>query len=677
MKKGIKGKWTAGTLCTVLASSTVIVPSVLAKDIRTDSVIVTATRHQQRVEDVTPSTEIITAQDVEAVAADTIADALQYSTSVYFYQDMQRSTPSIRGFDGKHTLILIDGKRYAGPQSKFDDPTRFTSGNIERIEIVRGPMSSLYGSEAMGGVINIITKKAKKTHVDAGLKYGIYGHGDGETNLSFNVQFADSEREDFFKKVSFSLSGQQLWQDNLVISDGTTLLPDDDTGALTGNLGIDLTESFKLEVEAGYNKTDKEHILSTTGMLANSDNVYSSYDFSGGLHYTSEMLNAMVRLYTSHYEKDYEKRYTEGRMAGTISGSGTDFEEGVRDTSVLEGKIDSLFTTPVGDHFVTLGGEYRKEEHESVRIASGNPCGTVTRDGVTQNVGCYDPDSSAVYVQDEWMIGEHFVFVPSLRYDDHEGFDSEWSPKAGVVYKVTKEVRVKANYGHSFRAPGPGELFMDYYGMGGQYHIIGNENLDPEISDSFDFAIEGSGKNWFGRIGYFYNDVDDLIQTVFQRMGGDSMTYQYQNIDKAKLQGLEIEGNWQATEELRLGFGYTYLDAKDNTTDERLTEKPKHLVNFKLDYDYKPWDLLFNLRTKYMGDYGYVVGGRGQAEQFKNDSEFVTSIKLTKGITENLDFYVGVDDLFDNYASYHGVNVNDGVLERPGAFYYGGVKVQF
>jgi len=677
MRKGYKKKWMAEMLCAVVSLSAVVVAAAQAEDIRTDSVIVTATRHQQKVEDVTPSTEIISAQDVEAVAADTIEDALKYSTSVYFYQNMQRSTPSIRGFDGKHTLILIDGKRYAGPQSKFDDPTRFTSGNIERIEIVRGPMSSLYGSEAMGGVINIITKKAKKTNVDVGVKYGIYSHGDEAANISFNAQFADSERDDFLKKVSFSLSGMQLWQNNMVISDGTTLLPEDNTGSLTGNLGVDLTESFKLEFEAGYNKTDKKHILSTMRTLANSDNEYSSYDFSGGLYYKSELLNAMVRLYNSHYEKDYEKRYIEGRMAGSISGRGTDFDEGTRDTRVIEGKIDSLFTTPVGDHFVTLGGEYRQEDHESVRISSGNPCGKATRDGVTQDVGCYDPDSNAVYVQDEWMLGDSFVFVPSLRYDDHEGFDSEWSPKAGIVYKMTKELRIKANYGHSFRAPGPDELFLDYYGMGGQYHIVGNENLDPEISDSFDFALESSGKNWFGRIGYFYNNVDDLIHTVFQRGGRQTMTFQYQNIDKAILQGIEIEGNWQATEELRLGLGYTYLDAKDDTTDERLTEKPKHLVNFKLDYDYKPWDLLFNLRTRYMGDYGYIVGGRGRPEQFKNDSEFVTSIKLTKGLTDNFDVYIGVDDLFDNYASYYEATADDGILERPGAFYYTGVKMQF
>lgn len=669
-------KYAAWVVSCGVLSAVVCGGDVSAEDIRTQAVTVTATRHQQKVEDVTPSTEIVSKQDIEAVAADTVEDALEYSTSVYFYQNMMRSTPSIRGFDGKHTLILIDGKRYAGPQGKFDDPTRFTAGNIERIEVVRGPMSSLYGSEAMGGVINIITKKANEIHFDAGLKYGNYSHGDGKTNLTFNMQLADSERDDFWRKVSFSLSGQQLWQDNMLVGNGTTLLPKNDTGSLTGDLDIALTDQFNLEFDGGYHKTDKDSILSTMGMPADSSNEYSSYDFSGGLRYKNDRLNGMVRAYTSHYEKDYEKRYTEGRLSGTISARGTDFDEGTRDTNVIEANLDSLFTTPVGDHFVTLGVEFRKEEYDSARIAD-KPCGTITRDGVTQELGCYDQDSSAVYLQDEWMIGELFSFVPSIRYDDHEGFDAEWSPKAGIVFKFNEHWRTKANYGHSFRVPGVGELFRDYYGMGGMYHIIGNQDLEPETSDSFDVALESSGNTWFGRIGYFYNNVDDLIHTVFQGRQGEALTYKYQNIDKAILQGIELEGSWQVAEGLRLGFNYTYLDAEDDTTGERLTGKPRHLATGKLDYTYLPWDLTFNLRVRYMGDYGYIVGGRGMPEQFKNDSEFISSLKLTKGINDYLDLYVGADNIFDNYEAYYGTSANDGVLESPGAFYYAGIKVRY
>lgn len=648
-----------------------------AQDLQIGDVTVTASRQQQKVEDVTPSTEIVTERDIEAISADTVEDALKYSTSVYFYQHMMRSTPSIRGFDGKHTLILIDGKRYASPQGKYDDPTRFLSENIERIEIVRGPMSALYGSEAMGGVINIITKKAKETHFDVGTKYGHYSHGKDKIDTFFDIQIADPSRKDFLGKLFFSLSGQKIWQDDLILGNGTTLLPDDDTSSLTGDLDIIFNDHFRLEFDGGYHETDKEHVLLTRGTLANSTNEYNSWDFSGALYYKSTIINAMFRGYTSHYEKDYIKRYREGKFKGQISAHGRDFEEGERKTHVLEAKFDRYFITPIGDHFFTIGGEYRKEEHESVRITSGDPCGTVSREGVTLDLGCYDPNIGSFYLQDEIVLGKRFSLVPAIRFDKYENFDSEWSPRIGLMFKLNDMFRIKANYGHAFRAPGPGELFKDYYGMGGRYHIVGNQNLEPETSNSFDIAFETSSKKWFGRFGFFYNDVDGLIHTTFKGKQDGTIVYQYENIDSATIKGLELEGALQIMTGLRLGINFTYLDADDDSTGERLTGKPRYMTNLKLDYTYLPWDLTFNFRLRYMGDYGYKVGGRGNPEEFKNDSECITSIKVTKGITKNIDIYAGADNIFDKYKAYYGSTADDGILQEPGTFFYGGIKLHY
>jgi len=666
-------RWTAAFLACAGLIPVAGAGDVCAEDIQAESITVTATRHQEKVEDVSPSTEIVTREDIEAVSADTLEDAIRYSTSVYFYQDMMRSTPSIRGFEGKHTLILIDGKRYAGPEGKFDDPIRFTAGNIERIEVVRGPMSSLYGSEAMGGVINIITKRPEKNHLDADLRYGAYSHGDGAGSASFDIQLADPKREDLLRRVSLSLSGEKVVQDDMLLSDGTSLLSEDDTDSLTGNLEIRLNDGFRLEFDGGYNETDKEHHLFLREWLSRSVNEYASHDYSTGLFYEGERLNGMLRAYASHYEKDYEKRYTQGPRDGRIS----DFDEGERDTRVIEGKLDGLLSTPVGGHFVTLGGEYREEEYESVRISGGSPCGTVTRDGMTQMLGCYEPDSTAFYLQDEWMMGKRLTLVPAMRYDDFDNFGTEWSPKLGGIYRFHDLFRLKANYGHSFRAPGSGELFQDWYGMGGRYHIVGNPDLDPETSDAYDVALEGSGKTWFARIGYFYNDVDDLIDTQFAGTEGPPgprqvQVYTYENIEKAVLQGFEVESSWQATKQLRLGLDYTYLDAEDDTTGRRLAGRPRHFAHAKLDYVYEPFDLTLNLRMRYLADYGYEL-----ADGMRNDSEFVTTVKLTKGINKYLDLYVGIDDLFDNYETYFEESSDDGVLERPGAFYYAGIKMQY
>lgn len=648
-----------------------------AEDVGVEGVTVTATRNLQKVEDVTPPTEIVTREDIEAVSANTLENALRYSTSVYFYSDMLRSTPSIRGFEGKHTLILIDGKRYAGPEGRFDDPVRFTSGNIERIEVVRGPMSSLYGSESMGGVINVITKRPEKTGFETDVRYGAYSHGDGAGNASFNLQLADPDRTDLLKRVSLSVFGQKVAQDDMLLSDGTSLLSKDDTDSLNGSLGIRLHHRFRLVLDGGYNETDKEHHLYAMQWLARSANEYTSHDYSAGLFYEDGRLNGMLRAYASHYEKDYVKRYTEGPNDGRIATRGSDFDEYVRDTRVFEGKMSGFLDSPLGSHILTFGGEYREEEHESARINAASPCGTISREGVTQRLGCYEPEVLSFYLQDEWSLADRLTIVPAVRYDDYEGFGTEWSPKAGAIFRFSEIFRLKANYGHSFSAPEAGELYRDWYGMGGRYHIVGNPHLDPETSDAFDVAIEGSGKTWFGRIGYFYNKMDDMIDATFlrtERTGGSRMVsvYGYENVDKAVLQGMEWESSWQVTNSLRLGLDYTYLDGEDDTTGRRLAGRPRHLAHGKLDYVYQPFDLTLNLRFRYLADYGYEIN-----DGMRNDSEFVTTIKLTKSINKYLDLYVGVDDLFDNYETYFGDSVDDGVLERPGAYYYLGVRMSY
>ena len=664
----LKGKFIFGVVMLILTLSA-WTASIQAEDVEIKDVTVTATRHEQLVEDVSAPVEIVDRKDIEAVSADNVEDSLRHSTSVYFYRHMLRSTPSIRGFEGKHTLILIDGRRYAGPQGKYDDPLRLTAGNIERIEIVRGPMSSLYGSEAMGGVINIITKKAERTTFEMDAKYGKYSHGDEKYDLSFNLNLADPEREDFFRKVRFNISGQRVDQDDLRRGDGSTLLPNLTTDTLTTGLEIDFTDSVTLELDGALSDTENDHILQSRGGLAKNENDYSSWDFAGKLAYSGKSFNAMVRGYYSHYNKDYEKH---NRRSGMLM----DFEDGTRETSVIEAKADGGFSSLFGEHYVTAGGEYRNEDYESVRIA-GSRCGSVRREGQSKSLGCYDTDITSFYLQDEWQPFDFITLIPGFRYDHHDQFGSEWSPKVGLVINVLENLRLKANYGHAYRAPGPGELFMDFYGMGGRYHIIGNPDLDPETSDSFDAGLEFSSSFLYLRAGYFYNDVDDLIDTQFAGREGRGYRYEYVNINKAVLQGVELDAEARLHKYLDIGLNYTYLDARDDTTDDRLAGRPRHLANIKVDFDYLPWDLGLYLRAHYVADYGYEVGGGGTSLELRNDSSFTVDLKLTKGIGSWGEVYAGINDLFDNEEMYWGDREDDGILERPGSYYYAGIKLKF
>jgi outer membrane receptor for ferrienterochelin and colicins len=150
-----------------------------------EQTIVTATRTEIEVKEVPMSVEVVTREEIDALDADNVMDILRFSTGISFYRDKNYRTPMIRGFEGRHSLVLINGRRIAS-RSSGGDPFWFSTNNIERIEIVRGPASSLYGSDALGGVINIITKRPKKgLTLDFSTKYGSYADESDTTPANF------------------------------------------------------------------------------------------------------------------------------------------------------------------------------------------------------------------------------------------------------------------------------------------------------------------------------------------------------------------------------------------------------------------------------------------------------------------------------------------------------------
>ena len=642
------------------------------------TVTVTATRVEQKVTEVSPMVEVVEREEIEAVSADNLEEALKYSTSVYFYQHMLRPTPSIRGFEGKHVLILINGRRYAGPQGKYDDPIRYLAGNIERIEIVRGPMSALYGSEAMGGVINIITKKPVKTEYIFDIKGGKYSHGGYERSGYFNLLWADPKRSDWLSKLDVSLAGNFYKLDPLKRPDQTTLLPDTEVKSLSLSLGYKLMENWRLEFEGSVSETRKEHFLISRRKLHSSKNEYPSWDLGLAFKFDRPDRKFMPRGYTSHYEKHYRKRVVN-------TGKLTDLDEGQRKTHFIEFQGTQLISDFLGAHLLTAGGEVRREEHRSVRIGR-NICGTTSDDGLSKPIGCYEQDVFSFYLQNEWQLTDWFTFIPAIRLDAYEGQKAEWSPKVGTIFRlmpISSNLRLKFNYGQGFRVPGPGELFMDYYGMGGRYHLVDNPDLKPEKSDTYEGALEWTGSTLFARFACFYSDIKDLIDTVFVGFEKNNiLRYETRNINEATIKGFEVETEWLPfagwivlLENLKLGINYTYLDAIDETNKERLAGRPRHLAHFKIDYTYLPWDLTINLRARYIGDYGFW-GGTRDNPVFKTDNEFTISMRIAKGIYEKGEIYFGIDDITDEFF-YNGKDGREGVLERPGSFYYAGLKIKF
>jgi outer membrane receptor for ferrienterochelin and colicins len=223
-------------------------------------------------------------------------------------------------------------------------------------------------------------------------------------------------------------------------------------------------------------------------------------------------------------------------------------------------------------------------------------------------------------------------------------------------------MRLKLNYGHSYVAPSAPQLYKDWYGMGGKYHIIGNKDLKPELSDSYEIALEGEKGRFNGRIAYFYNDVTDLIDSVYSHDEGPKTKVSiYQNIGKAEIQGVELEAGFRITDDLTFKAAYSYLDAMDKDTDERLEQRAKNKIIAKLYYTNPRYDFDVNLWGEHTMDY---------LEDEKNYDFTLLNLNVKKRLSKRIDIYVGVDNLLDEKEE----DLHDKLL---GTMVYAGVNLSF
>jgi len=616
-------------------------------------VVITATKTEMELEDVPSSVTVITKEEIEAKGAERLSDILDFAPGVYqsTYMGREKSVVSVRGFRSDHSLILIDGRRLTGEGSHAYEIDRITLENVERIEIVRGPVSSLYGTDALGGVINLITKKPDKLSFIFTPEFGVYEGGKG-------MQRAYSMRLDGGKigNLSFSLSGSLLNRSAIFRADLSNPQGDAEHKNLALRIAYDLTKETRITADASYTKEDSvDNTVSGTNVSKGIDD-NERYNISLEIAHKSPALDYLLRAYTSVYSKDFESRVYQTNIL-------QNFTEADRQTSVIEGRLSKeLFT----NHLFTMGGEYRHESFKGTRVRTGKGLFTVTREGVTLTGSEAKINYWAWYIQDEWQALEKLLIIPAVRYDDSDKFENEITPKIGFTYKVLPNLRFKANYGHGFKTPNPGHLYLDHRHFGPRYRVLGNPDIKSEKSKSYEATIEGEVGIFSGRVAYFYNDVKDLIDTVIVTCPPDTGTgwrcYQYMNISKAEIQGIELEAGAKLTEQLGIKASYSYLDAKDKNLNQRLENRPKNKVIAKGAYQNKSFGLKANIWWE------YINGLLWQRTPSIEKDYGLWYVNVSKEITKNMEFYAGVDNIF---------NKKDNDIPIIGSYYHAGLKMKF
>lgn len=544
--------------------------------IRLDPVSVTATRSEHSAAEAPASVTVITPKEIEAKGATDLLEAVRSTPGISLLgqQVGGRKTVSIRGTDNRHTLVLVDGRRVSSTDDVIGH-SDFQYGwvpmsQVERIEVVRGPMSALYGSEAMGGVINIITKKAGKVWSGQGTVRGdvnVDRGGDGR-------QFAVSAGGPLGETFSLGFSAEDFREAAVPLPENQSLTELEGRQRRGGT------------VDLAFRPAEGHEVF--VNLLESLENRWrGNQESSGARRFFTDEYDIKRSQKSIGYRGEWgsvrpEIHYTE--MEFDVTNSRTRNIAPTRPQNLKDKILDGFVAVPLGEsHNVTVGGESRKETLRNAGLAGGT-------DSATHN---------ALYLQDEIVVTDTVSVTLGGRSDTHEFFGTELSPRAYVVWKATPSLIVKGGYGEAFRAPTLKQVSPSYVGAEGPHSFLGNANVRPETSRSWEIGFDWSQQSHSVAASLFRNDIDDLIDTRLISTQGTRRTYIYDNISHARIEGFEASGRQELGAGFALSANYLYLHTTNRDTGAELDGRPRHSGNVGLEWASGPWQS--KLTSEYVG----------------------------------------------------------------------------
>lgn len=515
------------------------------------------------MKNVPASTQIITSSDIKKSGATNVRDAITDFANITMTRKVRGGGHEIivRGMSTDKSLIMVNGHRVAneadgsglGNANALD---RINVDNIEKIEIVKGPSSALYGSEAMGGVINIITKGSKEAEVRTGLvnssedftnwwhlDSGEIGKFSATLDMRFNKIRRDGDDTDFLSDSfgtaqTYNFNANYHFNDhnylNFYVDHYTQNLKRDLYTHKRDNIKVKFPEKMRPmgqtsmtgegsmeDALANYHYKQQTYGLSWNGKTARNDwqiqTYLSKFDWKSDIRYSGMWFKGHVPAGLSPMTGRMWDSIFKGFMVGDSGEYKNDVNVNSNKIFVIEGRN----STKINDnHRITYGAEYIKNTVKGTNFGDDNQfgvthIGSVSKNGVTKEISEKEIDTYAAYLQDEINYGKWFI-VPAIRYDHHENFGSHTSPKLGLTYKANDTFRVKANYGKGFKAPTIQNLYcklVTHMGQAGIITVNPNANLRPETSNSWDVGVE---KEW-GKIStslvYFDTKLENMITT--------------------------------------------------------------------------------------------------------------------------------------------------------------------
>lgn len=649
-KKKALGYWVASVLFgTALYSVSAVANEKDNSDTLKKITVTTATKSPVLLEEVPIRTQVVTKEEIRRNHARNLAEALKYVPGLQLEKlhGKEGFGVWIQGMDSERVLILIDGNPLTPSSGNSVDVTQIAVSDVERIEIVKGAMSTLYGAAAMGGVVNVITQEpSDKFRFVADVSGG--GWGDQ------NVKDGPVAK----RTGNFELSTKQdKWYAQLVAD-----LVGSDGFKVPGTTGTQGWEGHKNTVSAKF-QYQFENDIELTLMPRYYDESATTFKFqpgSGDVPYVDKY----TRLFTTAVVEQQKEDLNWKVRAVVEDQKGESDKAAKRETTSKTSQLAGQTAFEINSsHQLTLGAEYTREGLDVVNLTSDK-----------HEVPDKKKTSFDIYAQDSLFVTDSFEVLLGARYNYNDRDMGHLSPTLNTMYSrhdwLPGRVNLRFGVGNGYRTPNLKEqhYLFDHSQIG--YVVKGNPDLKPETSINYQFGAEWLfPKQGSFELTAFFNNVKDLIDTslsvgeTYNNMPGVSV-YKYQNFEKAELYGAGLVFRSLVGRYIHLDLGYDYLRATDLITKKRLPKRPEHQFKAGMDV-FMPADITFSARWNYQSE-----EYNDESNDSKTPAYGTWGLKFNQDITRGWAWYAGADNVTGEQ------RVFDGQDFRPeeGRFVYLGVR---
>lgn len=543
-------------ITTALAGTSSVYAETDAEVVQIDDIIVTA-KSNSTINDIAATVDVITSHDIQQSGASNLQDVLEdvagFSFTINGSSTYGRKNIGLRGMDSAHILLLVNGQRtnatdgfigHSNYQSSY-----FDINNIERIEVIKGAGSVLYGSEAIGGVINVITKAgAKESYTQATISKASATQRSGGDSSTISVG-AGGKLDNFYGSFNFNHDGQDIVENK----DGINT---DFEEINNRNLSADLSYNFSTDTSINFGITDGHETR---------DLALPYYDID------RRKVSAGVDTRFADWDLTLNAYQTQ-TDAGYLSSGVRSYTHEIEDR-VLNAEAQSAITN---NQFLTIGLERHTTDYTQDYASAASS--DYKAKGTTQN---------SVYLQDKISFNNNILTLGG-RYDDNSQFGSGTSLSLGYVHSLSESLSLKASLGSAYKAPNIKEADSNYVLFHGTRVFQGNSNLDAETSNTAELALTGRNDISDWSVAVYHTKVKDMIVTYNTGTNYASTTntlYTYNNINEAKVTGLELAYNLDLTDTLSLDTSFSRMNTDDGEGND-LPFRPEILAKVKLTKEF-------------------------------------------------------------------------------------------